>query len=432
MDRYEIFKTLQDDDLFDTNLEPFESEITARLNKYGFKYRTEDESIIYSMISTPSKKEIERSIADTEDAKKFLESDLCDYLIMDGYKAIANAKTNHIECLLIPLIPTAPTIFRNASLRRSIREPIVVTHPDNDEIQISIAQVSKELCVAARCPEINISISISGINIESNARELLERYSTSLFFQMDMLDMNSYALAKEINTEPTRRPSRPYRLRSKLKFPELELESGPSSLYWYGRAAAQMPLLRFLAYYQVVEFYFPRFSKKNAHQKIKNILKDPTFRPSKDSDIERILKAIKLSGSGKIGDEKAQLSATISECIDADELLEFVLQDDAHKSHFCSGKDTELSKFKISPTDKSQTHNAVANRLYEIRCKIVHTKNDHEDGTPAVLLPGSDTANKIGLDISLMKFIAQKVLIHTGSEISISTRPKILKNSGTV
>jgi len=40
-----------------------------------------------------------------------------------------------------------------------------------------------------------------------------------------------------------------------------------------------VPLLQFLAFYQVVEFYYPMFSEKDAIHRLKIILKDPRFDP---------------------------------------------------------------------------------------------------------------------------------------------------------
>ena len=79
-----------------------------------------------------------------------------------------------------------------------------------------------------------------------------------------------------------------------------------------------MPLLQFLAFYQAIEYYFPIYSQAEARRKIKNILKDPRFNSGKDSDLGKILTAIKSSGSYRYGDERSQLKATIQECIDPD------------------------------------------------------------------------------------------------------------------
>ena len=49
--------------------------------------------------------------------------------------------------------------------------------------------------------------------------------------------------------------------------------------------------------------------------------------------------------------------------------------------------------------------------MYDIRCKIVHTKNDSRDGDTELLLPFSTEADQLSFDIDLMQYIAREVLI---------------------
>jgi hypothetical protein len=58
----------------------------------------------------------------------------------------------------------------------------------------------------------------------------------------------------------------------------------------------------------------------------------------------------------------------------------------------------------------------VADRIYDIRCKIVHTKGDEKDGDIELLLPYSKEAEKLGHDIDLVRFVAQKVLVYVSKE----------------
>jgi hypothetical protein len=53
----------------------------------------------------------------------------------------------------------------------------------------------------------------------------------------------------------------------------------------------------------------------------------------------------------------------------------------------------------------------VADRIYDIRCKIVHTKNDARGGEVELLLPYSADAQELSIDIELVQHIAQSVLI---------------------
>jgi len=95
-----------------------------------------------------------------------------------------------------------------------------------------------------------------------------------------------------------------------------------------------MPLLQFLAFYQVVEFYYPRFSNVEARKKLTSILKDPTFRSERDEHVDRLTSAIVVSRSGAIGDERSQLRSVINHCLDPDELRNFLQSDPDRESHF--------------------------------------------------------------------------------------------------
>lgn len=180
-----------------------------------------------------------------------------------------------------------------------------------------------------------------------------------------------------------------------------------------------MPLLQFLAYYQVIEFYFPTYSQIEARKKIRSILKNPTFRPDRDADIGNILTAIS-SGSGKgFGDERSQLRATFQECVDPKELRAFLIDNEEKKSFF-SSKSKVLTSFNIPIANPSaDLRNYVADRIYDIRCKIVHTKGDSLDGEIERILPFSKEAESLNFDIELVQFLSQKLLIAASSPIKI-------------
>src|SRR5262249_43925309 len=150
-------------------------------------------------------------------------------------------------------------------------------------------------------------------------------------------------------------------------------------LYWYARSATGMPLLQYLAFYQVIEFYYPTYSKLGAGRRLRRILKDPNFRPDRDSDIGRLLTAIGSTRGGGFGDERGQLKATLQECLDADVLRSFFSQDERRKEFFLK-KHEGLTDRKIPLANKdADLRLDVADLIYEIRCKIVHTKGQNED-----------------------------------------------------
>jgi hypothetical protein len=58
----------------------------------------------------------------------------------------------------------------------------------------------------------------------------------------------------------------------------------------------------------------------------------------------------------------------------------------------------------------------VASRIYDLRCRIVHTKDDAEI---ELLLPFSTDLAHIKYDIDLVEFLARKVLIASGKPINL-------------
>ena len=60
----------------------------------------------------------------------------------------------------------------------------------------------------------------------------------------------------------------------------------------------------------------------------------------------------------------------------------------------------------------------VADRLYDIRCKIVHTKNENTEEDISMILPFSDEAEYLSHDIDLAEYVASRVLIFSSREIA--------------
>jgi hypothetical protein len=172
-----------------------------------------------------------------------------------------------------------------------------------------------------------------------------------------------------------------------------------------------MPLLQFLAFYQVIEFYFPIYSRAEAQRKVKATLKDPKFRGDRDADIGKLLSLIQVSKSGAFGDERSQLRATLLECVDPDSIRAFFEEVPDRKEYYSAkSKSSTFHKIPLAnPT--TDLRGDIAERMYDIRCRIVHTKNESRDGDVELLLPFSTEAEQLSFDIELMQYLAQAVLI---------------------
>src|SRR5690606_9786210 len=110
--------------------------------------------------------------------------------------------------------------------------------------------------------------------------------------------------------------------------------------------------------------------------------------------------------------------ATINSCTNNIELKEFFTTDQKRFDFYAENKGKNLAKQKISV--KNETADLIAEvseRIYEIRCRIVHSKAS--EGDFEVLLPYSNEVKKMDYDIELIEFIARKVLITSSRPIKI-------------
>jgi hypothetical protein len=169
----------------------------------------------------------------------------------------------------------------------------------------------------------------------------------------------------------------------------------------------------------VIEFYFPTYSLAEARRKLRTILKDPAFRGDRDADLGRLLSAINITRSGGFGDERSQLRSTLSECVDQEALRLFLIADKG-RMEFLSSTTKGLSDHKLPISSPIADLRAdVAERIYQIRCKIVHTKTDSRTGEVELLLPFSKEAEQLSFDIELVQYVAQQVLISASAPFQL-------------
>ena len=342
------------------------------------------------------------------------------YVFLQGLDAVCNYQTNTIEASI-----RASAFSASKMALSRLFKPLSQDQSDQGEagslnlvcreleIEVTIGEPSIELSTLVRGPgpRLSLTIKAQGLNQHDKALDLLRRVSDALFLQIDLIHEVPLSLVRERRAPTRRRRAARTEPPAEVVFPTHEYDAAPISLYWYARSAVGMPLLQYLAFYQVIEYYFPAYSQADARRKVKAVLKDPAFRGDRDADLGRLLSAIHISRSGAFGDERSQLRATLLECIDPEAVRQFITADPT-RANALSAKSKGLSDQKIpiaNPT--ADLRGDVAERIYEIRCKIVHTKTDAKNSEFELLLPFSKEAEQLTHDIDLVQFIAQQVLV---------------------
>ncbi len=375
-----------------------------------------------------------------------LNSEFEKYKFIQGYEAIWSQEKNIVEAeISSPDSKYGNRFFEK--LYEYIIKPDEVDDNEEDEeginefnlpsyegMEISIGYSSNEFAVLLGCRnggfirflsrKITIKIKNTTKKTHDSIKELLEKISNSLFFQIDL----SFEISLRLQSQRENFKERNLKIKRRhmlidreatISEPKYEYDNEPISIYWYAKESKSMPIFQFLAFYQTIEFYFPIYSSLDAKLKIQSLIKDPRFNPNRDTDITKIISTIKTSSSGKsFGNEREQLKATIKACIDKSEMKSFFYIDDNRFKFFSENKGKDISKQKISlKNENADLISEISERIYQIRCRIVHSKASADE--MEVLLPYSNAINKLNFDIELIEFISRKVLIASSRPISI-------------
>jgi hypothetical protein len=417
-------------------------------SKIDFKEEIRDEPDYYSKITfqiNSGRENHNCTLVYREDViQQALECNFEKFRFIKGYEAIWSKELNTIEVGLSNITGSSKFFFNRLnklinkpenSEEEDIEEEVTsIDLPSIDELEISLGYASNEFLTLTNARErrmrtsnykkVTLKITNSNKTTHDTTKEVLEKISNSIFFQIDL----AFEIPIHLETQKESWIERRDKMMRKRLFvdksasisePKYEYDSEPISLYWYAKESSNMPIFQFLAFYQTVEFYFPIYSSFEAKQKIQSLIKDPRFNPNKDTDISKIISTIKLSSGGKsFGNEKDQLKATLSACTDNSELKEFFKADENRLNFYTENKGKNISKQKISIKNETTDFiTEVTERIYEIRCRIVHSKASESEFD--VLLPYSSEVKKLNYDIELIEFISRKVLITSSRPIKI-------------
>ena len=158
---------------------------------------------------------------------------------------------------------------------------------------------------------VGYGLTIHGVTAtrHDEALELLLDLSTSFFIDLDIGHRLTASLVKAYDAELAAQdgydPDRPNV--AVPRFPNTCHNRDAASLYLYARQVNQMPLLEYLVYYQVIEFYLPTYTRSAIINRLRNILKDPGFDYNNDLVLGRLLDTISPTGR-KIISEREQVA----------------------------------------------------------------------------------------------------------------------------
>lgn len=337
---------------------------------------------------------------------------ICSY--QDGFIEVGIKSTRFSALSLLKRINSLSGDLESPEKDLLLNSDSIIAHSPN----IRIGRASKEFkSLLGRFASSTCTLRLENIRSTQHdqALEEMRSFADSIFFQIDTLLGYTFRLERERVRK--RLPRLKDRKALSISYPRTQYNPEAMSLYMYANSAKDMPLLQYLAFYQSIEFYFPRYSQSEARRRVGNILKNPSFRPHRDDDIDRLIFAVQATKGNGLGSEKEQLKSVINECLNPDDLRSFV-NETKERIESLSGKSARYHKIPIG--DKGKDLRAdVAERIYAIRCKVVHTKNGGtEEDVSNMILPYSDDSEKLIEDIELVRYVSQCILSCSSWELN--------------
>ncbi|MGW0703456.1 hypothetical protein ACWD0A_29950 [Streptomyces sp. NPDC002867] len=298
-----------------------------------------------------------------------------------------------------------------ANPRAKIQGSVTITGTRDEDWSAEISPPSKRFSVLSNFGPVTLKLKGRQNSTYPEALAFLESAGNAILFELDLKYGLSFTFRRMRPVSAMRFGRRANPNASAPTLPKLQYAAEPLSLYRYARSAVGMPLLEFLAYYQVLEYYFSRYSQRDLLDKLRNELRDPNFRANDERHLSRILRITRQPGRG-YGDERSQLKATVRYCVSEDAISDFFSANPEVLGHFSAKRQVIAGLEPVDPKrKKGDLADSLCERIYEIRCRVVHTKEDGGGQVDSLLMPFSPEAESLRAENVLMRFLAQKVLI---------------------
>ncbi|MGW3642917.1 hypothetical protein [Streptomyces sp. NPDC005131] len=195
---------------------------------------------------------------------------------------------------------------------------------------------------------------------------------------------------------------------TRIRFPRVKVPREVAALFSFASETLDNPPYVFLSYYQVLEHFLPLAHLRDGIKVLRRELRDPFFDENKDSTLIKLMNSIERT---KQVSEEDQLKVLLRDFVREGKIAEF-FNSTAMKHFGSKGPISGVPDISMHPkSDPLSTQ--VAKRVYALRNRIVHAKDDPKYDSIPVLLPRSAEANSLKPDVALARLLATEVLINS-------------------
>ena len=390
------------------------------------------DSFNFSLIKGKGKIEF---ISDVSKSKIIADSGLLDYKLIDGYEAIFSQRLGIIECQLgnfyeyeYESLCESLTNYKlefNLNEEQTSEPPLYLSFKNNFNVKISIGYYSKPFKKLLelkhdeyefkRQNKLTIKISLNKLKKHDEAKKVLEEIGNSALFEININYQTSITLQQD--KPNTKRNNFEYIIDKEMALAidndlddlQIIYPSEPTSYFLKANIMHDLKFYQFLLFYHCLEYYFPQYSYLYLKDPIDKVLKgNSNNNIKKNGVVNEILDVIR--NKSKVEREEDVLKVLINCSFDEsiEDINFYINNQDRLKEYFITSTEyNAISKKPIYGSDKIISLDKIALRIYDIRCAIVHKKNDPKKDK---LYPNLRTFELIKHDNELLKYIAENII----------------------
>lgn len=255
------------------------------------------------------------------------------------------------------------------------------------------------------------SITINNLNPENTIDYL--QYVKSFIFNSSMLQNRNYLIVENIEKiTKTIRPLIRRITREPIDVPYRRYTDEVVQYFIDGNSA-RVPKIKFLSFYNVLEFYFDKIYIDDKCLRIQELITSPKFNHNNLKHYIKILELLDIKKAKHLGKvnitESESLKLLIKKFINLDDFKQFLQRNTFYINN--NAYKVENTKFSIEDSDENLT-NKICNRIYKVRNALVHSK----EGEDIRYIPIKDDIHILE-EIELIKYLAQEVIISTSTLI---------------
>ncbi|NHO84399.1 hypothetical protein [Micromonospora sp. CMU55-4] len=334
-----------------------------------------------------------------------------------------------MRCISAELDPSHevqfPTLFGRLHLETrptlsSLKRAIVVFHAGNrngDCIEIS----SPSATLAARYfelvtrPFLADPVTANSVKVRfrepSSADIAVKRAKdvvSAFFFELSAMRRGAPRLHEPLRERerlPTPRQDEP----AIVRFPPQVVDARASALFVSAEDAVS-PVSRYLTYYQSIEYFLPFSDERTSIARLRRDIFSPGFDLGNDTFL---LKLVRTVGKQTSKSERESFKDLIGLTLTQEKAEALVkIARSRRQDHFTKrGPIAHVGLINTSENAKNKdTVSEIAERIYDLRCRIVHSKAAGGSVGADPLFPTDDEASFLTPDIELIRLVAIEVI----------------------